>query len=591
MHYLSEITIRNYRSFISENFPLSQFTGLVGYNNVGKSNLLFAIKWLLRPAALSLTDFNDEKKSIEIDGVVEGIDNELLNQLDDNHRKRIEKYCKEGVFIFRRIQPEPNCSKSDIKLKVWNPNNGNSDEESWVVNPTGIPNAINALFPEPIEIGAMEDATEDVSKSKTSTTIGKLIAEIIEPIEKNYGADLKNSLDGLRKKLEASGTERPTELKQFDEKANSNIKEFFPGINIQLHVPAPEIKEIFKAGTIKVFENDTDQGKDVSTLGHGAQRSIQMALIRYLAEIKSTIKENTRTLLLIDEPELFLHPQAVEYVRLALKKLAKNEYQIVFSTHSPQMIDYDDIGTSLMIRKDVERGTHALTRLNDAIEKIIDERSSQLRTLFEFSNSSQLLFCEQVIITEGKTEQRLLPEVYHLINDKTLNASKIGLISVSGSGNIANSLKIIEAMGIPAYGIVDLDFAFRDAINSRLIDKDNEDIKACKELLQQLPGKYHFNLGDDGLPTSTGGEPPCKGFNILATDIPESKPHIENLHNKLLEHNIWLWKKGTFDDHIGIESKNETAWSNFAIKMKEEKESCIGDIDEIKRCFDCIECN
>ena len=41
-----------------------------------------------------------------------------------------------------------------------------------------------------------------------------------------------------------------------------------------------EIKELFKSGTIKVFEDESEEGRDVSILGHGAQRSIQMALIR-----------------------------------------------------------------------------------------------------------------------------------------------------------------------------------------------------------------------------------------------------------------------------------------------------------------------
>lgn len=42
------------------------------------------------------------------------------------------------------------------------------------------------LFPDPIHIGAMENSEEDSSKSKAGTTIGKLLAEIIEPIEATY---------------------------------------------------------------------------------------------------------------------------------------------------------------------------------------------------------------------------------------------------------------------------------------------------------------------------------------------------------------------------------------------------------------------
>ena len=140
----------------------------------------------------------------------------------------------------RRIQLKPNISVKNIELKVWNSNQDNSGKGEWKDNPSGIPEAIKALFPEPIEIGAMEDATEDVSKSKTSNTIGKLIAEIINPIEENYGAEIKESLDGLKKRLEANGNVRPKELIEFDTKANKNIIDLFPGITIRLHVQHPK---------------------------------------------------------------------------------------------------------------------------------------------------------------------------------------------------------------------------------------------------------------------------------------------------------------------------------------------------------------
>jgi putative ATP-dependent endonuclease of OLD family len=58
-HILSEITIRNFKSIRNETLELSAFTPLVGYNNAGKSNILEAIKWLLRSTALNETAFNN----------------------------------------------------------------------------------------------------------------------------------------------------------------------------------------------------------------------------------------------------------------------------------------------------------------------------------------------------------------------------------------------------------------------------------------------------------------------------------------------------------------------------------------------------
>ena len=54
--------------------------------------------------------------------------------------------------------------------------------------------AIKRLFPEPIMIGAMEDAAEDSTKSKAGTTIGKLLAECTAPVEQAHGADIQRDL-------------------------------------------------------------------------------------------------------------------------------------------------------------------------------------------------------------------------------------------------------------------------------------------------------------------------------------------------------------------------------------------------------------
>src|SRR5690606_1984138 len=122
---------------------------------------------------------------------------------------------------------------------------------------------------------------------------------------------------------------RAPELTTFDEQVNGKLDAFFPDINIKVHVPTPELKEVFTKGTIKVYENQNELGTDVSALGHGAQRSIQMALIRHLADLKINAGEQTTTtLLLIDEPELYLHPQAIEILRESLKALSTQGYQI-----------------------------------------------------------------------------------------------------------------------------------------------------------------------------------------------------------------------------------------------------------------------
>lgn len=379
MHGLSEIKIENYKSCREIDLVLSDFTPLVGYNNGGKSNILESIKWLLKSSVLKTGDFYDPAQPVVISGKIIGITENILENLIPKHRNRIEPYLIDGCLRIRRKQPNPGSTAKNISLEIRNP--AIEDEQAdnaWDTNPTGIDSAIKAIFPEPIEIGAMENATEDVGKSKAGTTIGKLISEIMAPIEQQHGAAINEALEGIRNRLEAEGADRAQELNDFDQQANEKLQDLFPGLQVRLHVPAPEIKELFKNGTIKIIEDGGDICRDVQALGHGAQRSIQMALVRYLADIKAQDNQNpTRTLLLIDEPELYLHPQAIEHVRIALKALSGEGYQVIFTTHSPLMISANEIGTTLIVRKNGNNQSYSKKRLADAIKEVVADAPSQ----------------------------------------------------------------------------------------------------------------------------------------------------------------------------------------------------------------------
>ncbi len=501
-HVLSKIKIQNFKSIITQDFDLSQFTPLIGYNNAGKTNILFAVKWLLRKTSLGPECFFDVNTPIVVEGIVDGIDAQLLQNLSPNHRTSITPYITNEKIFLKRVQNIPSDSATNIKLFIRDPNAADADHE-WRANPAGIDNAISSLFPEPIHIGAMENAEEDVSKSRQNTTIGKLLAEILEPIENQYGAHVQQTLQGLKDLLEADGIGRAQELNAFDTAVNQKIDTFFPNVNIKVHVPTPELKEVFSKGTIKVYEHQSPTGRDVASLGHGAQRSIQMALIQHLAEIRRNNQTQTSTtLLLIDEPELYLHPQAIEVVRSALQELSQQGYQVIFSTHSALMLTHEDVANAVLIRKNNLQGTHRRQTLKSAIPQIEQDAPNQLLLMFSLSNSSNILFSERVILSEGKTEQRILPKLFEVINGNTLGLLKYALVSQGGVTNTRKSMMVLNAMDLPTKAIVDLDYALKHGVSDGLILATNTDLIAIQQqyLIQVAPTK-NISLGTDNWPT------------------------------------------------------------------------------------------
>lgn len=590
-HILSEIRISNYKSFkFVENeedrqcFKLSNYTPLVGYNNAGKTNLISACQWLLRKSSLPENQFNNKNKPVEIQGVISGISVDLLNNLDKKHKKSIEKFILNETLTIKRVLDKPFLSSSKIKLLV------KDIDGEWKSNPTGIDNAINAIFPEPIQINAMDNSEEDISKSKSGTTIGKLIAEIIEPIEIKYKGKVNDIMSGLKKILDADGEERAPELNVFDTEANSKLETFFPDIKVKLHVPTPELKDIFKSGTLKVYEDNDIIGKDISLLGNGAQRSIQMALIQHLADVKKAEETTiTKTLLLIDEPELYLHPQAIEQIRRALKDLSEQGYQVIFATHSPHLITTKDITSTLLIRKNQVKGTFARVRMAEAIKSaLVDDAPSQFEMMFALSNSSQLLFAEKVILTEGKTELRIFPIIFEEMTNKSLSLLQHALIRQGGVGNTSKSMMVLQAMDLPTKAIVDLDFAFVNAIKDGLLEADNEDIVKCKEILAELVSSHGIKL-NNGLPTKKGSSMTAAEAFALMSIQTEAEIPIQNLHNELKEKNIWLWKKGAIEEHLGLTGKNEAIWAQFIQNIQDDgAEATISDFDGIKKLIEWI---
>jgi predicted ATP-dependent endonuclease of OLD family len=561
MHRIAEMEINNYRSCKKTKIKFEPFTPLVGYNNAGKSNILKCIDALVRGKAQSLPNFYDPTQPIEIIALLEGLNEPALAHLSGPQRTSLEPYIENGTLSIRFYQQTPGTGKNAVTMGIRSPS---KLQDEWS-NPNALPQAITTLFPEPTFINSMEDSAEDVSKFKAGNTIGKLISNLQREIITSKGEEINTALSAIGKKLNLSGSERLKEFSDFDESINSKIKDFFPGLTLSLDIPTPDIGDLFKQGNIVVSEVGSQQTNDFSSMGHGAQRAIQMTLIRHLAEITKDVSKDGKTnLLLIDEPELFLHPQAIEQIRGSLKALSSKGYQVIFSTHSPFMIDQIDIPISNIVRKD-QNGTKVESRLKEAIETVLSDNESQARLLFDTYNLGQILFSDKVLIAEGDTEKHVLPNLFKALTGKTLGESKLALVIATGSPNIPGMLAILNEMNIPAKALADLDFAFTVAKSKGLIDKNNPELEGCLDILVEIQPTHGFCLN---------GRNPTRGNDFKASDIFEllalqdkAKDKIEIIRQHFISQSIWVWSKGAIEPHLSLDAKETGEWYKFKQKL------------------------
>ncbi|MCC5957237.1 MAG: AAA family ATPase [Natronohydrobacter sp.] len=209
MHHISEVRIQNFKSISDGVFPLSHYTPMVGYNNAGKTNIIRAIGWIIKRVSLPAEDFHRADQPIVVEAEISGITGDVLDAIGAAHRGRIEPLVVDGRIRIRRTQTTPGQTVTAIRFEVLR---REIDQDNWVLNPAGIDSAIGALFPDPIFIGAMENATEDVAKFGSGTTIGKLLKEIMTPVIDRHSPVVAAALLDVGRRLSANAADKDETL-------------------------------------------------------------------------------------------------------------------------------------------------------------------------------------------------------------------------------------------------------------------------------------------------------------------------------------------------------------------------------------------
>lgn len=556
---LSEITISNLRSIRRETFPLSCFTALIGYNNAGKTNILMGIRWLLSHFTLNGSYFDDAKKPVEVEGLFEGISDAVLKRLGEEQADALLPYLMRGVLRVKKVQRVPGDSKENLEMMVFVPPQRRKERRVWEPVSFAFLQAFERVFPAPITIW-------DFEGNKAFT---RLLHEIFKPLERRFGNEFNGLISKFSDLLSPTSEMQAKEIRSFDRDVNENLRPLFPSVKVELSIPTPTLETFLQAATLKVMDDDDGFERNIESMGAGSQRAIQMALVRYLAEIKKHHNNHylSRKLLLVDSPELFLHPQAVELVRVALKNLSNEGFQVIFATHSAQMVTSEDVSTSLLIRKNRERGTFMRKRMEDAVHQVVQDAPSQLQMLFSLSNSNELLFADYVLLTEGKTEWRVLPVLFEKVTGQSFALIKCALVRQGGVSNTRKSMQVLTAMDMPVRAIVDLDYAFNNAVHDGFLDRKDPDLKYCMDLFKTLALQEKIRLVN-GVPVTKHSRMSASQAFAMMASMPEAKKPLKSIHAKLRYRGIWIWTNGAIEEHLGLDGKNEKCWSNFIDRIK-----------------------
>lgn len=522
--YISKLHIKNYKSIREQEFLFDKGVNvLVGKNSVGKSNIVSAIDEVIGDKTNKKIDdkifFRDSAGNqaeelliyLKIEEINENLDFCLINNIKRKTAVvEIEKNEQINFWNSDYIREDSDFLKSEynknsmfwntfeLKQKLANANSiclykyinkitatstysmllyvENRLFRIFYVNPNIKSTLISSML-----VPAFR-TPENMLRINEWTWYGKLLKKEWSKCcnEENLD-DILQASQNLRDAVENVFGELRTDI-------NKDLKETLSLMNVEigLNMLESDGEDYYKS--IKLTANDGIE-TSLECKGCGLQNLIIIELFKFYTKIF-----NKSSVLIVEEPELFLHPHARRMFADILHSFIEmdgQKNQIILTTHSNEFVQNIDIKNINVIRKG--NGETKVYRIdnNNHNEKDLQK----LKVELQFKNT-EMFFAEKVILVEGE-EVVLIPSIVTFLYDKNvLNSKDISVIKVGGKSYFAIYRKILNDLGIKNYIIADYDIIMRGL--EQLLSNDNTKLNQIRsEMLKYKNVKKKVSLDNN----------------------------------------------------------------------------------------------
>ena len=449
---ITRIQIENYKSIKKIDITVSPLVNVyIGENSVGKSNIFSAIEWLLGPIYPSFNNFQREDyfrgdTSLPVRIALTFDDGHTLEMASEWHDFRGN--AKSGLNIDR------NYVSDDIRQKYVSASIG-ADRKLSENPATNRWTLMGRLLLDINKRFQAEEMLDPITgeRIKKAEYFKQSMQHIRDYTLFSVEDDCGNNL--MQRFVEILATETARQL-------NRTPSDF----NVDLNMYDPW--NLYRTLQIMVSESETGMTFRASELGMGVQASITIAILKAYSQLKL----NNQTPILIDEPELFLHPQGRRNFYNIIRDLAANGTQVFLTTHSSEFVDLTHFNEIYVVRKDMRRGTYIrqaapdrfVTDLHIRYPKVKADNASlmeQYMNAFENTGDSQksceAMFARKIVLVEGESEVLILPYLFKLLGyDPVLDG--VTIVRCGGKSEIDRFYRLYVEFGIPCFVIFDGDY-------------------------------------------------------------------------------------------------------------------------------------
>jgi len=355
---------------------------------------------------------------------------------------------------------------------------------TWSMNPGGIPANPDSSLPTLIYVPAVKDINDEASPS------GKGAAQHLMRLLFERALSNHEKVEAFRQAAEAvqelfHNTSGERAVIDLQEMISGRLRRLID-VSVELGFEPPDpTRNLARSTTLQVL--DRDVLVDPRHQGHGAQRALILTLLEVYAEQSAAqqrgdeLGNDNGLLLLIEEPEIYLHPHMARRMRSVLVNIARSGTgQVVCTTHSPAFLDLADRhdGIALLRRDGDELGV--CQRSDDVF--VGDDRESarkRLRMLLDFDPAvSEVVFAKRVCLVEGDTEQAALwATARHLASEGEVDMEKARqrlhettVVNCKGKWTIAAIQTVLNGFQIPYRVVHDADAEGDGGANARILD-------------------------------------------------------------------------------------------------------------------------
>jgi putative ATP-dependent endonuclease of the OLD family len=583
---IDSLRVQNFRSILDETLNCDKLTVLVGANGAGKSSFLKAIELFYGTAPkVDPDDFYDHDSSKEI------VISITFGSLSEEESRLFSKYVQNGKFTVDRVFKWED-GKSSAKLygsTLQNPAfrgfrttlveagaraaKSKYDElrttapynqfPSWTNLETAIGTIERWEAENPQQSQRSQDngqffgftqvaqgylgrftvlrfiqAVRDASSDSTDKG-DSIISEIMELVVRS-AVSSRADIREFREQTNRSYAQllNPTnisELRGLSESISQTLRVYVPDSRVEIDwQPQSELEIDLPKAEVKLVEDE--YASTVGRTGHGLQRAFIMTLLQVLADAQTRTNSDEASgrlphlLLMIEEPELYQHPDRQRHLANVLKRLSEGDAsggvavatQVIYSTHSPHFVSVERFDKIRLLRKETnEAGRPKITKVSKADPQVVATKLAELYgtqpTNFGLDAIAWRLqtimtpwmnegfFAKMVVLVEGEEDRSAILEVARQMGYE-LESLGVSVIPCFGKANLDRPTVVFQSLGIPVYGVWDNDRGkpLEAIVNRRLLrlfGYAEEDYPACVEtkiacIERELESSIKRSLGD-----------------------------------------------------------------------------------------------